>query len=74
MSRGFHNFYYCRECDHEWENVRSHKPVERCPICTRLLEPYDSEVATDDDIDDSSDELNLEMDYDYEEDEDDETA
>lgn len=39
----FTNRYYCKECDLEWEMTWSCMCNDKCPRCTREIEPYESE-------------------------------
>jgi len=39
----YKNYYRCPSCDAEWEDVWTCCCNDRCPVCNKEIEPYNSE-------------------------------
>lgn len=38
----FTNYYLCESCDLEWNDTWSCACNDKCPLCNKEIEPYDS--------------------------------
>ena len=38
------NYYYCEDCDEEWQDVWECQCNDKCPRCNKEIEPENSEL------------------------------
>ncbi len=38
------NFYICKDCNEHWNDVADSMCNDRCPVCNKEIEPYNSEL------------------------------